>query len=55
MFIDRNTGLSKCFGFVSFDNVPSATNAIQSMNGYQVGNKRLKVQVKTARAAARPY
>ncbi|CAK5049709.1 unnamed protein product [Meloidogyne enterolobii] len=30
-------------GFVSYDNPNSATTAIQSMNGFQVGMKRLKV------------
>ena len=46
VFIDKSTNLSKCFGFVSYDNPMAATNAIQSMNGYQIGIKRLKVQLK---------
>ncbi|KAH8849337.1 CUGBP Elav-like family member 3 [Schistosoma japonicum] len=33
-------------GFVSFDNHASAQNAIQAMNGFQIGMKRLKVQLK---------
>lgn len=33
-------------GFVSFDNAASAQKAIQSMNGFHVQNKRLKVQLK---------
>eukprot|EP01134_Creolimax_fragrantissima_P007293 CFRG7293T1 len=49
VFIDKSTGLSKGFGFVSYDNATSASAAIQSMNGYQVGNKRLKVQYKKPR------
>ncbi len=49
VFIDKNTNLSKCFGFVSYDNPISATNAIQSMNGYQIGIKRLKVQLKKSK------
>lgn len=49
VFIDKNTNLSKCFGFVSYDNPMSANNAIQSMNGYQIGIKRLKVQLKKSR------
>lgn len=53
VFIDKSTMLSKCFGFVSFDNAQSAKLAIQEMNGYQVLNKRLKVQLKKARA--KPY
>ncbi|KAH7644145.1 cugbp elav-like family member 2 isoform x3 [Dermatophagoides farinae] len=46
VFIDKNSNLSKCFGFVSYDNPESAQNAIRSMNGFQVMNKRLKVQLK---------
>lgn len=46
VFIDRATNQSKCFGFVSFDNPGSAQTAIQAMNGFQVGMKRLKVQLK---------
>lgn len=33
-------------GFVSFDNPTSAQTAIQVMNGFQIGMKRLKVQLK---------
>jgi RNA recognition motif-containing protein len=33
-------------GFVSYDSVPSAVQAIEQMNGFQIGNKRLKVQHK---------
>ncbi|KAF5394273.1 hypothetical protein PHET_11923 [Paragonimus heterotremus] len=32
--------------FVSFDNQTSAQHAIQAMNGFQIGLKRLKVQLK---------
>ena len=49
VFIDKNTNLSKCFGFVSYDNSVSAKNAINSMNGFQIGLKRLKVQLKRSR------
>jgi CUG-BP- and ETR3-like factor len=49
VFIDKNTTLSKCFGFVSYDNPISAQNAINSMNGFQIGLKRLKVQLKRNR------
>ncbi|VVC35779.1 Hypothetical protein CINCED_3A023612 [Cinara cedri] len=41
--------------FVSYDNAFSAQAAIQSMNSYQVGNKRLKVQLKRPKEAPRPY
>lgn len=43
---DRTTGRSRGFGFVSYDNPNSAKNAINKMNGLQVGAKRLKVQLK---------
>lgn len=33
-------------GFVSYDSVISAETAIEQMNGFQIGNKRLKVQHK---------
>ncbi|XP_031838111.1 CUGBP Elav-like family member bruno 3 isoform X2 [Nomia melanderi] len=55
VFIDRATNQSKCFGFVSYDNPASAQAAIQSMNGFQIGMKRLKVQLKRPKDASRPY
>lgn len=42
-------------GFVSFDNPSSAQAAIQAMNGFQIGMKRLKVQLKRPKDANRPY
>ncbi|XP_031776212.1 CUGBP Elav-like family member 2 isoform X4 [Apis florea] len=55
VFIDKQTQLSKCFGFVSYDNVASAQAAIQAMNGFQIGMKRLKVQLKRSKDASKPY
>ncbi|XP_055941326.1 CUGBP Elav-like family member 3 isoform X2 [Argiope bruennichi] len=55
VFVDRLTHQSKCFGFVSYDNPQSAHAAIQAMNGFQVGTKRLKVQLKRPRESGRPY
>uniref|UniRef100_A0A6I8P932 CUGBP Elav-like family member 3 n=1 Tax=Ornithorhynchus anatinus TaxID=9258 RepID=A0A6I8P932_ORNAN len=55
VFVDRATNQSKCFGFVSFDNPGSAQAAIQAMNGFQIGTKRLKVQLKRPKDANRPY
>lgn len=42
-------------GFVSFDNPSSAQTAIQAMNGFQIGMKRLKVQLKRPKDANHPY
>lgn len=55
VFIDKQTNLSKCFGFVSYDNPNNAQAAIQSMNGFQIGMKRLKVQLKRSKDASKPY
>ncbi|KAA0191801.1 CUG-BP-and ETR3 factor, partial [Fasciolopsis buskii] len=42
--------------FVSFDNPASAHAAIQAMNGFQIGMKRLKVQLKRPKSeATKPY
>ncbi|CAF4958578.1 unnamed protein product [Rotaria sp. Silwood1] len=49
IFIDKLTNRSKCFGFVSYDNIQSAHQAIKQMNGFQIGLKRLKVQLKKTR------
>jgi len=49
VFIDRATSQSKCFGFVSFDNPLSAQLAIHTMNGFSIGTKRLKVQLKRSK------
>ena len=53
VYIDKNTKLSKCFGFVSYDNALSAVHAISAMNGFQIGSKRLKVQLKKSKD--KPY
>lgn len=46
VYMDKNTGESKGFGFVSYDAPGAADAAIASMNGFQIGPKRLKVQHK---------
>ncbi|KAK8711549.1 hypothetical protein V6N13_146830 [Hibiscus sabdariffa] len=46
VFIDKATGASKCFGFVSYDSPAAAQDAINTMNGCQLGGKKLKVQLK---------
>ena len=42
-------------GFVSYDNPMSSQAAIQAMNGFQIGTKRLKVQLKRSKDASKPY
>lgn len=46
VYVDKKTAESKGFGFVSYDSVASAEDAISTMNGFQIGTKRLKVQHK---------
>jgi RNA recognition motif-containing protein len=46
VYMDKLTGESKGFGFVSYDTAEAADAAIASMNGFQIGSKRLKVQHK---------
>lgn len=55
VFVDKNTQQSKCFGFVSYDNAMSANKAVQAMNGFQIGLKRLKVALKRPKTAGFPY
>uniref|UniRef100_A0A8D8PN14 CUGBP Elav-like family member 2 n=1 Tax=Cacopsylla melanoneura TaxID=428564 RepID=A0A8D8PN14_9HEMI len=42
-------------GFVSYDNPLSAQAAISNMHGFQIGTKRLKVQLKRSKDTSRPY
>lgn len=42
-------------GFVSYTTSESAQAAIQAMNGFQVGTKRLKVQIKKPKDVSKPY
>ncbi|CAN0233129.1 unnamed protein product [Ascophyllum nodosum] len=46
IMVEKATGRSRGFGFVSYDNRDSAEKAISQMNGYQIEHKRLKVQHK---------
>jgi RNA recognition motif-containing protein len=43
--------LVRSLGFVSYDSVMSAEAAIEQMNGFQIGTKRLKVQHKRVHGA----
>lgn len=49
IMVERETGRSRGFGFVSFDNAKSAQAAIAAMDGFQIGRKRLKVKYKQDR------
>jgi len=55
VFIDKATNQSKCFGFVSYDNPTSAQSAITAMNGFKIGSKRLKVQLKKPKDGGKPF
>ncbi|KAJ8748404.1 hypothetical protein K2173_003041 [Erythroxylum novogranatense] len=55
VFVDKATGVSKCFGFVSYDSPAAAQTAIGVMNGYQLGGKKLKVQLKRDNKQSKPY
>ncbi|CAM9615279.1 unnamed protein product [Discosporangium mesarthrocarpum] len=46
IMVEKTTGRSRGYGFVSYDNRDSAEKAIAQMNGYQIEHKRLKVQHK---------
>ncbi|PKA64997.1 Flowering time control protein FCA [Apostasia shenzhenica] len=55
VFVDKTTGVSKCFGFVSYDSPAAAQAAISVMNGFQLGRKKLKVQLKRDNKQSKPY
>lgn len=46
IYRDPHTGLSRGFGFVSYETPESAELAIKQMNGVMIGNKKLKVMNK---------
>ena len=45
VFIDKQTGRSKGFGFVSYNEPSNAQDAIGKMKGFKIDNKILKVGV----------
>jgi RNA recognition motif-containing protein len=44
---DKMTGISKGYGFVKYVRTEDAVQAINTMNGFQIGNKYLKVTFKS--------
>ena len=48
--MDRTTGLSKGYGFVSFDNESAASTAQCAMDRFAIAHKRLMVQFKEHRS-----
>jgi len=51
---DRDTGQPRGFGFVEMTSNPEAARAIQSLNGYQMDGRALKVNEAQAKTAQRP-
>ena len=49
IFVDKISGRSRGFGFVSYDMPQAAQSAIEQMNGYELGHKRLKVEIKRSK------
>lgn len=44
MTVDRNTGMPKGFGFVSYDNAASADAAIGSINSQTIDGKTFRIE-----------
>ncbi len=51
---DRDTGQPRGFGFVEMTSNSEAARAMQSLNGYQMDGRALKVNEAQAKTAARP-
>lgn len=49
IMVEKDSGRSRGFGFVSYDSSDAAAMAIKELNGFVIGNKRLKVQHKQIR------
>ena len=45
---DKISKESKGYGFVKFQHLEDAMRAVSTMNGFAIGNKRLKVSFKTS-------
>lgn len=50
IMVEKDSGRSRGFGFVSYDTPEAAAMAIKELNGFAIGNKRLKVQHKQIRS-----
>lgn len=46
---DRETGRSKGFGFVEYSDASCINNAIEKMNGYDIGGRQLRVNAANQR------
>lgn len=55
IMVEKDTGRSRGFGFVSYDSPDAAAMAIKELNGFVIGNKRLKVQHKQIRTSDQNY
>lgn len=55
IMVEKETGRSRGFGFVSYDAPEAAALAIKELNGFVIGNKRLKVQHKQIRHGEQQY
>ncbi|OGT46127.1 MAG: hypothetical protein A3E82_00475 [Gammaproteobacteria bacterium RIFCSPHIGHO2_12_FULL_38_11] len=45
LIIDFSTGRSKGFAFVSYASSQDCENAVEKVNGYQMGGRKLKVNI----------
>lgn len=54
IMVEKDTGRSRGFGFVSYDKPEAAAMAIKELNGFVIGNKRLKVQHKQIKSSDTP-
>lgn len=50
MILDRQTNVSKGYGFVNFATKEAADRAISAMNGKVIRGKKISVQVKKPRS-----
>lgn len=54
IMVDKQTGLTRGFGFVSYDNREAAEAAIRHLDRFRVGHKRLSVSHKKPRGESGP-